>query len=94
MGEALDIGAVNGPHHTTVAGLARGDGGRSSESSTRSASPTRRSLCPHGYHSRMMEPIVEPYRRVTASVGLRSARPRQTSSQPSWEGPGNGTRLN
>ncbi len=72
MGEALDIGAVNGPHHTTVAG------------SHEAMEPFKRKLdvqriaykaitVPHGYHSRMMEPIVEPYRRVTSSVSFRSA---------------------
>ena len=44
----------------------------SSEGSTSGASLTRRLLFPHGYHSRMMEPIVEPYRRVAASVSFRS----------------------
>ena len=29
-------------------------------------------VVPHGYHSRMMEPIVEPYRRVAASINFRA----------------------
>ncbi len=70
MGDSLDIGAINGPEHTTVAG------------SHEAMEPFKRRLderrvpykvihVPHGYHSRMMDPIVEPYREVAASVNFR-----------------------
>lgn len=67
IGDDLDIGAVNGPEHTTVAGsneamapfLRRLDEQRV---------PYKAIIVPHGYHSRMMDPIVGPYREVAASV--------------------------
>ena len=70
MGDSLDLGAMNGPEHTTVAG------------SHEMIEPFKHRLdelripyktinVPHGYHSRMMEPIIEPYRRVAASVNFR-----------------------
>ena len=71
MGEALDIGAINGPNHTTVAGP-----NEAMEDFKRKLDEQRVAykaiVVPHGYHSRMMEPIVEPYRRVTASVSFRA----------------------
>ncbi len=71
MGDNLDIGAINGPEHTTVAG------------SHEAMEPFKRRLdelripykaitVPHGYHSRMMDPIISPYREVAASVNFRS----------------------
>jgi phthiocerol/phenolphthiocerol synthesis type-I polyketide synthase E len=71
MGEELDIGAVNGPNHTTVAGPheAMEDFKRRLEKQ-RVAYKTI--VVPHGYHSRMMEPIIEPYRRVAASISFRA----------------------
>ena len=71
MGEALDIGAINGPNHTTVAGPheAMEDFKRKLDKQ-RVAYKTI--VVPHGYHSRMMEPIVEPYRRVAASINFRA----------------------
>jgi natural product biosynthesis luciferase-like monooxygenase protein len=70
VGDDLDIGAINGPEHTTVAGsheamapfLRRLDGQRI---------PYKAIHVPHGYHSRMMDPIVGPYREVAASVNFR-----------------------
>jgi phthiocerol/phenolphthiocerol synthesis type-I polyketide synthase E len=70
MGDSLDIGAINGPEHTTVAG------------SHEAMDPFKRRLdelripykainVPHGYHSRMMDPIIDPYREVAASVNFR-----------------------
>ncbi len=67
LGDDLDIGAINGPEHTTVAGsheamepfLRRLDEQRV---------PYKAIIVPHGYHSRMMDPIVGPYREVAASV--------------------------
>jgi phthiocerol/phenolphthiocerol synthesis type-I polyketide synthase E len=69
IGEGLDIGAINGPKHTTVAG------------SHEAMEPFKRRLeegriaykvidVPHGYHSRMMDPIVDPYREVAATVNF------------------------
>jgi phthiocerol/phenolphthiocerol synthesis type-I polyketide synthase E len=70
IGDNLDIGAINGPKHTTVAG------------SHEAMEPLKRRLdqqripykvvhVPHGYHSRMMDPIIHPYRDVAASVNFR-----------------------
>jgi natural product biosynthesis luciferase-like monooxygenase protein len=70
LGESLDIGAINGPEHTTVAG------------SHEAMEPFKRRLeerrvpykvikVPHGYHSRMMEPIVGPYREIAATINFR-----------------------
>ena len=71
IGDDLDIGAVNGPEHTTVAG------------SHEAMEPFKRRLderrvpykvisVPHGYHSRMMDPIVGRYRAVAATVNFRA----------------------
>jgi hypothetical protein len=71
IGDGLDIGAINGPKHTTVAG------------SHEAMEPFKRRLdqqripykvihVPHGYHSRMMDPIIHPYREVVASVNFQS----------------------
>ena len=70
MGDSLDIGAINGPEHTTVAGSheamepfkRRLDEGRI---------PYKAINVPHGYHSRMMDPILAPYREVAANVNFR-----------------------
>ena len=70
MGDSLDIGAINGPEHTTVAG------------SHEAMEPFKRTLdeqripykainVPHGYHSRMMDPIIGRYRKVAATVNFR-----------------------
>ena len=71
LGEALDIGAINGPNHTTVAGPRE-----AMEDFKRRLDKQRVAyktiVVPHGYHSRMMEPIVEPYRRVAASISFRA----------------------
>jgi natural product biosynthesis luciferase-like monooxygenase protein len=71
MGEGLDIGAINGPNHTTVAGPheAMEDFKRKLDGQ-RIAYKTI--VVPHGYHSRMMEPIFEPYRRVAASISFHA----------------------
>jgi phthiocerol/phenolphthiocerol synthesis type-I polyketide synthase E len=70
IGDSLDIGAMNGPEHTTVAG------------SHEAMEPFKRRLdelripykainVPHGYHSRMMDPILDRYREVATSVNFR-----------------------
>ena len=69
LGDSLDIAAINGPEHTTVAGPHE------------AMEPLKRSLeersiaykaidVPHAYHSRMMDPIVGRYRKVAASVNF------------------------
>ena len=71
MGEALDIGAINGPNHTIVAGPHEAiDDFKRKLDGQRVAYKTI--VVPHGYHSRMMEPILEPYRRVAASISFRA----------------------
>jgi phthiocerol/phenolphthiocerol synthesis type-I polyketide synthase E len=71
MGDSLDIGAINGPEHATVAG------------SHEAMEPFKRRLdeqripykainVPHGYHSRMMDPIIDRYRQVAATVNFRA----------------------
>ncbi len=71
MGDSLDIGAINGPGHTTVAGSHE-----AMESFKRRLDeqrvPYKVINVPHGYHSRMMDPIIDPYRQVAATVNFRS----------------------